>query len=116
MKKYLFVLIAFFLFGCATYSTSDLPGTSPNYDSVHIAKKDRKNITFSVSFEQEGRDIGDEIIVNKEDFTNKIRKALKESKLFNHINLVEPNKASDFHLAFKIVMQGEGPLGSNPSR
>ena len=94
-----------FLFGCTTFSTSDIP----DYEEptkLKIPKEKRKDVTFSVSFMQEVAPVNEDIITNQQDLAEDIREAFKEAKLFRKVHYVSPSQASDYHYHFNAIMTG----------
>ena len=84
IRIFIGIFSALFLFGCTTFSTSDIP----NYKEptkLEIPKEKRKDVTFSVSFMQEVAPANEDIITNQQDLAEDIRDAFKEMKLFRKV-------------------------------
>ena len=105
IRIFIGIFSALFLFGCTTFSTSDIP----NYKEptkLEIPKEKRKDVTFSVSFMQEVAPANEDIITNQQDLAEDIRDAFKEMKLFRKIHYVSPSQASNYHYHFNAIMTG----------
>lgn len=104
-KLFFLFLLTLFLTGCATISTSDIPDY-PTHKKIEIPKYDRQDVTFSIDFMQEVTPVNENIIVNKQDIADKIKKSFRHSKLFRRVYYVSPEKASNYHYHFNVVMTG----------
>lgn len=105
IRIFIGIFSALFLFGCTTFSTSDIP----NYKEptkLEIPKEKRKDVTFSVSFMQEVAPANEDIITNQQDLAEDIRDAFKEMKLFRKVHYVSPSQASNYHYHFNAIMTG----------
>ena len=105
IRNFIGIFSVLFLFGCTTFSTSDIPSYKEP-TKLKIPKEKRKDVTFSVSFMQEVAPVNEDIITNQQDLAEDIRDAFKEMKLFRKVHYVSPSQASDYHYHFNAIMTG----------
>lgn len=93
-----------YLSGCASTVISDIP-LSNNQNIVNIRDKDRKKITFSISYASDINEIyGKEVTEN---LKKKISKKLSESNLFKKVRYTEnPENFEKMHYHFNVVLSG----------
>ncbi len=104
MKKFVLVYVVLsVLSGCATISSSNEEYVVPDYESITVAKKDKKDITFSVSYYTQA---SDDSFVGKEKITEKVRQELKESGLFGKVAMnANDDDMGKLHYHFEIKVQ-----------
>ena len=107
MKKILVILIVLFITGCATIPAGYTPNKNLNDYNVKLDKKDRKDITFSISYYSQVSD--DET----EKFYKMMMKSVKENfaktKLFRRVHYVPFEQKGKYHYHFDMKLTGTPP-------
>ena len=102
---FLFSMI-FTLSGCASILSSEIP-TNTEVQNINISSNfQKRDMTFSISYFQEGTSIGSDFIVSPKDIKDKIKKTFKATGLFRKIRYVDLKDASEYHYHFNVVVSG----------
>jgi len=106
MRKALYILISFCLIGCATFHSSYVDSVSPEYESVNLSKKQKKEVTFSVNLHQQ---MNEEMFLTQESVAEKIKDTLVGSKLYSKVKWVTPKDSGPLHYHFSVKITGPSP-------
>lgn len=103
MRKFLIFVLTFILAGCVTYTA----GYTPKYsfkNNITIDKEQRKNITFSLSYNSQ---VGDELSSKiQKSMIDEVKHVFGESHLFRRVHYYPFNPKNKYHYHFDIKLTG----------
>ncbi|MBP3546347.1 MAG: hypothetical protein J6K16_04355 [Alphaproteobacteria bacterium] len=103
MNKFI-ILVTLFLSSCVTYSSGEVPSVSLDYETTRNEIKEKKDVTFSVSFDES---IGKNVNKYEKKLANSIKEYLKESKFFDKVYYT--TNQGDLHYHFEGHFAGTDP-------
>ena len=104
---YLIILLSIFISGCATMPAGYIPKTNQTNKNIILDKADRKDITFSISFNSEvGNEESDKLYKM---LMNTIKEKFTETKLFRRVHFVPFEQRGKYHYHFDMKLTGSLP-------